>query len=184
MKGILSSESNDIQSYKDTNKEHITEHRRKDALVVAFLPSSLPMLHPLFLIRGPALMPLARTSTDTSEHIHLRPLEPPRRHLVLEQQIQLSVTPVLALRQTEEAVKRAETRGCAPEEPGLGTPVPCERREHPGDDDTTDDVHDLCGTKRQRMMWKEEGEINVVPDTQSSKAQCSSASTVYSIPPR
>lgn len=55
-------------------------------------------------------------------------LELPRRHLVLEQQIDLSEWTVLGLRQAEVAPDIAEQIGSCVEESGLCTPIPTYKR--------------------------------------------------------
>lgn len=55
-------------------------------------------------------------------------LELPRRHPIVEEQIDLSKSPVFGLGQTEPAPDIAEQVGSSVEERGLSSPVPCYRQ--------------------------------------------------------
>jgi len=62
--------------------------------------------------------------------INNRLLELPRRHLAVEQDVQLAITPALQLRQAKEGRREAHSRGTAPDIPTLACEVPAGRVQH------------------------------------------------------
>lgn len=88
--------------------------------------------------------------------INNRLLELPRRHLAVEQNIQLAVTPPLELRQSKERARKANCRSPAPDIPTLARQVPARRVQHLTGEvdhrDLSNVVRSATYTRRQRSQ--------------------------------
>lgn len=81
--------------------------------------------------------------------VNFRGREPPCRYTVLKESVQLGVRPAPRLGYPEIHVDNAERAATEPEEGTLLPPIPGSRAQHPGHNDSADNVDDLIRHSRQ-----------------------------------